>query len=1700
MKVGITIRFQNSYFSGSLPQVACALARSLAASGTDVTLLYPAGESDWFIDLKNHAAKCPRRVAWDPQNPGAPYDVIIEVVWPFQPADRKIMGKRIINLCHYPPIFHDMESSVYNWNPLARRFEGLSEIWTYDLYSKQDVNYLQYLSGVAVQQIPYVWDPDPLDMFCAEESVPEWADGARRIESMLAAEVPPSMSWCARIVESNFSNSSHCIIPLNIVSEVRRRGTPIRFAVHNADHISKHDFFKQNIVRNLLLPDISGSIIARVRLPDFRREKVAFIAHQRWRPMKSFLLDAAYMGFPMIHNNEILKKLGAPYYYELNQIQDAVVAWNQMDADYKAARGFFAPSAAAVRREALRARFSPAGTSAAFKKLLEAQVVPPSPIIRIDTKKARSLRVAFANMWDDFQPRYNFFMYLLSWVGSLNGVSVTLDENDPNVVFFGPFSNGGEKRWPSAAKVFFTGENAPPNADPTTFLNLGFMYMVNNSYIRLPLWMLEVNWWGANVDKIVNPRPVSVAAATTVDTATLNSKQKFCAFVASNPSCQNRNAAFHILNQWRSVDAGGRLFCNMSGGPIPAGRGGGGGELAKVDFYKNYKFVLTYENSSAPGYTTEKLFHAKVGGAVPIYWGDPFVERDFDPKGFINANQVGSPDDLIKLVKKVADDSDAWKAMASVPAISPEKRRICERTMENVARAIFQHVLKVTVNVPNGAWNDAEKWGAVYESGRAVASVPTQPSVVKVPKEQLSEPLPPNRLFVTATNTKFAESAANVVASMRKYDTDCKIIVYVWPEVPEKVRAVFKMQGAAEVRELPVGDTSQTPWEGFWEPQHYAWKIWVQRHALSSAPADTCVLYLDAGVVIATSPAEIWHIIKKEGVFLLDDDTQQNERWCHPTFCKGLNVTVEELKGNQITAGLVGALTGSPYTKVLDAAYAAASRKEIIVGEKWQSYSQVCMGHRHDQSILSVLTQRVGLPRQPLNKFYCDKSLRAAQQFGTPLYVHRGSFKAFESFTKGIDEMYLINLERRADRLQKFKDAHKNIKDYVYINPAVDGKTLTLTPEIAACFRDNDFNWKKAIMGCALSHLRLWEKLANDSQATSYLIMEDDVKLQPDWLEKWKSFAGDVPADADVIYLGGVLPPNKPAFPLIVEPVNSHFGRVAKNNVFGGIPRRYFHFCNYAYILTRTGAQKLVSLIKQRGIFTSGDHMIVNHGDELFKIYFTTPLLAGCFQDDDPSYVNSQFNNFNRIDTFDSDLWNNDERFSNAEVVGALGTYMKDRMTAPATGAAAAAEHQAKAAPTEISKMTSNPEHIQTWNTFLRNIALKDEAAIRTSINAIFAIWETMSIDDFIKNISWYRIFEQLILNKNSLLIAEKELILNKIRDTFKSGTMPNMFVKVIEALSDKIVARQPSVETINNLPSNTINAYHFPEVNPAGFLECEWLDNIFPQKLHYTPLATPAQLFESQSIFVFQKLHGKDAAAAFGDVLHALEANGKQTVVLHLSDEFGSDKIDFYGSSAVKAVIRNYWRPDLVKYAGKVTVIPLGYSNGHSANYLPASAGFIDRKNMWSFAGSADRPGRTEGLAALASAGPADCHVKASWDDKNKVEGAAYNETLRLAKFIPCFRGFKALESFRIYEALEHGAIPIYVPSESAHGAADEYKEIYGTHPFLGFPSWEKAAAILPTLASKPEYMEKHRAQLSAWWSDKKAEVRAKIKSVLMA
>lgn len=256
----------------------------------------------------------------------------------------------------------------------------------------------------------------------------------------------------------------------------------------------------------------------------------------------------------------------------------------------------------------------------------------------------------------------------------------------------------------------------------------------------------------------------------------------------------------------------------------------------------------------------------------------------------------------------------------------------------------------------------------------------------------------------------------------------------------------------------------------------------------------------------------------------------------------------------------------------------------------------------------------------------------------------------------GIDRIWLINLDRRRDRLDRFMRGHPEMTGRLNRLSACDGKNLQLTPAVARLFAPNNFHWHKPTMGCALSHLALWQSLAEEKDDTAaWLILEDDAELDPAWVATVeKAFINDhVPADWNILYLGGVLPRYREFFEGNVLPLNRSIARVRPDCRFGENPPGYFHFCAYAYLLNARGARRLLELIKSwNGFWLQADFVAAYHTPDLappHPVYFFHPLLARSFQDTGEGYARP-YGEGDAAAKVDSDIWKEQDCFSADEL------------------------------------------------------------------------------------------------------------------------------------------------------------------------------------------------------------------------------------------------------------------------------------------------------------------------------------------------------------------------------------------------------------------------------------------------------------------
>ena len=180
----------------------------------------------------------------------------------------------------------------------------------------------------------------------------------------------------------------------------------------------------------------------------------------------------------------------------------------------------------------------------------------------------------------------------------------------------------------SCPRIFYTAENIRPDFRFCDFA-VSFDYNNNQNHFRLPLY--SVYFTNQNLTKRSDAK------------ALLHKKTGFCSFVVSNAKeSEERINFFHELSKYKEIASGGK-YANNVGGPV----------ANKRDFISRYLFNIAFENSSYPGYTTEKIAEPWVEGCIPIYWGDPEITKDINPDCFINMHDFTSFYDAIKYIKEV---------------------------------------------------------------------------------------------------------------------------------------------------------------------------------------------------------------------------------------------------------------------------------------------------------------------------------------------------------------------------------------------------------------------------------------------------------------------------------------------------------------------------------------------------------------------------------------------------------------------------------------------------------------------------------------------------------------------------------------------------------------------------------------------------------------------------------------------------------------------------------------------------------------------------------------------------------------------------------------------------------------------------------------------------------------------------------------
>ena len=181
----------------------------------------------------------------------------------------------------------------------------------------------------------------------------------------------------------------------------------------------------------------------------------------------------------------------------------------------------------------------------------------------------------------------------------------------------------------------------------------------------------------------------------------------------------------------------------------------------------------------------------------------------------------------------------------------------------------------------------------------------------------------------------------------------------------------------------------------------------------------------------------------------------------------------------------------------------------------------------------------------------------------------------------------VVNLERRLDRKQKMQSIFNSQNIYPLWIKAVDGKQLSPTDELKQLVQGNNYNSRRGVIGCALSHLNIWKQLVQDVEHDYYIVLEDDIDFAcNDWYEKLTTIQH---TDEDLIWLGYSM------FSHVREKVKHIYDVSSVDNItVSPFESTQYIGGTFSYIIYKSGAQKLIQYIQEQGIKKPIDNLMVS--------------------------------------------------------------------------------------------------------------------------------------------------------------------------------------------------------------------------------------------------------------------------------------------------------------------------------------------------------------------------------------------------------------------------------------------------------------------------------------------------------------------------
>ena len=242
-------------------------------------------------------------------------------------------------------------------------------------------------------------------------------------------------------------------------------------------------------------------------------------------------------------------------------------------------------------------------------------------------------------------------------------INLLYTEYNPNIEVFSVFGDKNKiYESNSNIKIFFTSEPVTTKFNKykdyclnICDLSIGFHYLKNNNYIRLPLWFFPISPI-STIDKNKIRKKIKNINNTKYK------KIKFASLIARWDGIDNlRTTIYNNLINIDEIKCPSKLLYNDDTLKKEFNDN-------KIEYLKQFKFNICPENCIEDGYITEKIINAFQSGSIPIWNGDKNIEGDVINKNAVlywekdNDNYA-----LIKEIEKLHRDDNLYDKFISQP-------------------------------------------------------------------------------------------------------------------------------------------------------------------------------------------------------------------------------------------------------------------------------------------------------------------------------------------------------------------------------------------------------------------------------------------------------------------------------------------------------------------------------------------------------------------------------------------------------------------------------------------------------------------------------------------------------------------------------------------------------------------------------------------------------------------------------------------------------------------------------------------------------------------------------------------------------------------------------------------------------------------------------------------------------------------------